>query len=65
MKRLTLFIELTAVQLNIFTQYTLPRLGNFILAGLVNRPLCWNARVFVEGNRRFDLNVFGPIAAAI
>jgi radical SAM superfamily enzyme YgiQ (UPF0313 family) len=55
MKRLMLFIEPTAAQLNIFTQFTLPRLGNFILAGLVNRQPGWNARVFVEGRQRFDL----------
>ena len=37
MKRLMLFIEPAAAQINIFTQFTLPRLGSFILAGLVNR----------------------------
>ena len=37
MKRLMLFIEPAGAQLNIFTQFTLPRLGSFILAGLVNR----------------------------
>ena len=37
MKQLMLFIEPSAGQLNIFTQFTLPRLGSFILAGLVNR----------------------------
>src|SRR5512137_2293874 len=58
MKRLMLFIEPTAAQLNIFTQFTLPRLGNFILAGLVNRHPSWNARVFVEGRRRFDLKAW-------
>jgi radical SAM superfamily enzyme YgiQ (UPF0313 family) len=50
-----LFIEPTAAQLNIFTQFTLPRLGSFILAGLVNHRSSWNARVFVEGRRRLDL----------
>jgi hypothetical protein len=38
MKRLMLFIEPTSAQVNIFTQFTLPRLGSFILAGLVERP---------------------------
>ena len=55
MKRLMLFIEPSGGQLNIFTQFTLPRLGSFILAGLVNRRPEWQARVFVEGRRRFDL----------
>jgi len=50
-----LFIEPAGAQLNIFTQFTLPRLGSFILAGLVNRREGWNARVFIEGRRRFDL----------
>jgi radical SAM superfamily enzyme YgiQ (UPF0313 family) len=58
MKRLMLFIEPTAAQLNIFTQFTLPRLGNFILAGLVNRQPGWGARVFVEGRQRFDLRAW-------
>ncbi len=58
MKHLMLFIEPTAAQLNIFTQFTLPRLGNFVLAGLVNRHPRWNARVFVEGKQRFDLNAW-------
>ena len=55
MKRLMLFIEPTAAQINIFTQFTLPRLGSFILAGLVNRRPGWNARVFIEGRQRIDL----------
>lgn len=55
MKRLMLFIEPSGGQLNIFTQFTLPRLGSFILAGLVNRRPAWKARVFVEGRQRFDL----------
>lgn len=55
MKRLALFLEPTAAQVNIFSQFTLPRLGSFILAGLVNRREGWRARVFVEGRRRFDL----------
>ena len=55
MKRLVLFIEPTAAQINIFSQFTLPRLGSFILAGLVNRRPAWNARVFVEGRERLDL----------
>ena len=55
MKRLMLFVEPAATQVNIFTQFTLPRLGSFILAGLVNRQCSWNARVFVEGRQRFDL----------
>ena len=58
MKRLMLFIEPAGAQLNIFTQFTLPRLGSFILAGLVNRRAGWNARVFVEGRRRFDLQAW-------
>jgi radical SAM superfamily enzyme YgiQ (UPF0313 family) len=55
MKRLLLFIEPSGGQLNIFTQFTLPRLGSFILAGLVNRHPAWQARVFIEGRQRFDL----------
>jgi len=55
MKRLILFIEPMAAQLNIFTQFTLPRLGSFILAGLVNRRPGWGARVFIEGRQRFNL----------
>ena len=55
MKRLVLFIEPTAAQINIFSHFTLPRLGSFILAGLVNRRPAWNARVFVEGRERLDL----------
>jgi radical SAM superfamily enzyme YgiQ (UPF0313 family) len=58
MKRLALFIEPTAAQLHIFSAFTLPRLGSFILAGLVNRRPAWQARVFVEGRRRFDLQVW-------
>src|ERR1039458_9262135 len=58
MKRLMLFIEPAGAQLNIFTQFTLPRLGSFILAGLVNRRAGWNARVFVEGRRRFELRAW-------
>ena len=50
-----LWIEPTADQVNIFTQFTLPRLGSFILAGLANRRSGWDARVFVEGRKRFDL----------
>src|SRR5512133_2496849 len=55
MKRLMLFIEPSRGQLNIFAQFTLPRLGSFILAGLVNCRPDWKARVFVEGRRKFDL----------
>ena len=55
MKHLMLFIEPSAAQLNVFTQFTLPRLGSFILAGLVNRRGPWQARVFVEGRNQFDL----------
>src|SRR5512137_1669723 len=55
MKRVLLFIEPMAAQLNIFTQFTLPRLGSFILAGLVNRRSGWQARVFIEGRERLDL----------
>jgi len=50
-----LFIEPSSTQLNIFTQFTLPRLGSFILAGLVNRRGAWQARVYVEGRHHFDL----------
>lgn len=55
MKRLMLFIEPSARQLNIFSQFTLPRLGSFILAGLVNRRPAWKGRVFIEGRHKFDL----------
>jgi radical SAM superfamily enzyme YgiQ (UPF0313 family) len=55
MKRLILFVEPSSGQLNIFSQFTLPRLGSFILAGLANRRSSWNARVFVEGRQRFEL----------
>ena len=55
MKRLMLFIEPSGGQLNIFSRFTLPRLGSFILAGLVNRRSAWNTRVFIEGRQRFDL----------
>lgn len=55
MKRLLLFLEPTAAQVHIFSQFTLPRLGSFILAGLVNRRPAWRARVFVEGREHFDL----------
>ena len=58
MKHLALFIEPTAAQLNIFSAFTLPRLGSFILAGLVNRRSSWRARVFVEGRKRFDLRTW-------
>jgi radical SAM superfamily enzyme YgiQ (UPF0313 family) len=53
-----LFIEPTSAQLNIFSQFTLPRLGSFILAGLVNQRKDWNARVFIEGRQRFDLQAW-------
>jgi len=55
MKRLMLFIESASSQINVFSQFTLPRLGTFILAGLVNRRPAWTARVFVEGRARLDL----------
>ena len=55
MKRLMLFIEPAGAQVSVFTQFTLPRLGSFILAGLVNRRAGWSARVFIEGKKRFDL----------
>src|SRR5512141_2735500 len=55
MTHLMLFIEPMAAQLNIFTQFTLPRLGSFILAGRVNRRPGWSARVFIEGRQRFNL----------
>ena len=58
MKHLALFIEPTSTQLNIFSAFTLPRLGSFILAGLVNRRASWRARVFIEGRRRFDLQAW-------
>jgi radical SAM superfamily enzyme YgiQ (UPF0313 family) len=58
MKHIALFIEPTAAQLNIFSAFTLPRLGSFILAGLVNRRPSWSARVFVEGRKRFDLQAW-------
>ena len=58
MKRQLLFIEPTAAQVHIFSQFTLPRLGTFILAGLVNRRSIWSARVFIEGPRRFDLDAW-------
>ena len=58
MKHLALIIEPTAAQLNIFSAFTLPRLGSFILAGLVNRRPSWRARVFIEGRKRFDLQAW-------
>lgn len=58
MKHLMLFVEPSAAQINIFTQFTLPRLGSFILAGLVERRSSWKAQVFVEGRVRFDLSVW-------
>jgi radical SAM superfamily enzyme YgiQ (UPF0313 family) len=57
-KRSLLFIEPTAAQVNIFSRFTLPRLGSFILAGLANRRPSWNARVFIEGRQRFHLNTW-------
>ncbi len=58
MKHLMLFVEPSAAQINIFSQFTLPRLGSFILAGLVEDRSSWNARVFVEGRKRFDLSAW-------
>lgn len=58
MKRLMLFIEPSGGQLNIFSQFTLPRLGSFILAGFVNRRPGWEARVFVERRQKFDLHLW-------
>ena len=58
MKHLALFIEPTAAQLNIFSAFTLPRLGSFILAGLVNRRPSWRARVFIEGRKLFNLQAW-------
>lgn len=58
MKRLMLFIEPTAAQVHIFSQFTLPRLGSFILAGLANRRSAWDARVFIEGRERFNLSTW-------
>jgi len=53
-----LFVEPTAAQLHIFSQFTLPRLGSFILAGMVNRRSSWKAKVFIEGAKRFDLTAW-------
>jgi hypothetical protein len=53
-----LFVEPTAAQVNIFSQFTLPRLGSFILAGLANRRSSWSARVFIEGRQRFHLDTW-------
>jgi radical SAM superfamily enzyme YgiQ (UPF0313 family) len=58
MKHLALFVEPTSSHLNIFSAFTLPRLGSFILAGLVNRRASWHARVFIEGRRRFNLRTW-------
>lgn len=58
MKHIALFIEPTAAQLNIFSAFTLPRLGSFILAGLVNRRPSWTARVFIEGRKLFNLQAW-------
>ena len=58
MNNLALFIEPTSAQLNIFSAFTLPRLGSFILAGLVNRRPGWRARVFVEGRKLFNLQAW-------
>jgi radical SAM superfamily enzyme YgiQ (UPF0313 family) len=55
MKRKILFIEPTAAQLHIFSRFTLPRLGSFILAGLANRRASWEGRVFIEGQKKFNL----------
>jgi radical SAM superfamily enzyme YgiQ (UPF0313 family) len=51
-----LLVEPTAAQINIFSQFTLPRLGSFILAGLAERTGGWRPRVFIEGRRRLDLD---------
>jgi radical SAM superfamily enzyme YgiQ (UPF0313 family) len=58
MKRLLLFIESAPTQVNVFSQFTLPRLGCFILAGLANRRPAWQARVFVEGRARLDVRAW-------
>ncbi len=58
MRRLILFVEPSAAHVHIFSQFTLPRLGVFILAGLVNRRDAWEARVFIEGRARFDLSLW-------
>lgn len=55
-KRSVLIIEPGTRQLNIFSQFTLPRLGSFLLAGLANRTANWKGRVFVEGRQWFDLD---------
>jgi radical SAM superfamily enzyme YgiQ (UPF0313 family) len=56
--RSVLFVEAAPTQVNIFSQFTLPRLGCFLMAGLVNRRAGWNARVFIEGRERFDLDAW-------
>lgn len=53
---MALLIESGSRQLNIFSQFTLPRLGSFILAGLANRHNNWTGRVFVEGRQWFDID---------
>lgn len=53
-----LLIEPASRQVHVFSQFTLPRLGSFVLAGLVNRRAGWSARVFVEGRRWFDLHAW-------
>lgn len=58
MRHRLLFVEPTAAQVNIFTQFTLPRLGSFILAGLANRRASWSARVFIEGRQHLDLDAW-------
>ncbi len=58
MKRRLLFVEPTSAQVNIFSQFTLPRLGNFLLAGLANRRASWSARVFIEGKQLLDLDAW-------
>jgi radical SAM superfamily enzyme YgiQ (UPF0313 family) len=58
MKHQILFIEPTSAQINIFSRFTLPRLGSFILAGLVNRRPSWTARVFIEGRQPLNLDTW-------
>lgn len=55
-RHLALFVESAPTQVNIFSAFTLPRLGCFIMAGLVRRRAGWDARVFIEGRERLDLD---------
>ncbi|MCX8107911.1 MAG: B12-binding domain-containing radical SAM protein [Verrucomicrobiae bacterium] len=57
-KRLVLVVESGSRHLNIFSQFTLPRLGSFILAGLANQHGRWTGRVFIEGRQWLDLDAW-------